>query len=393
MTHPSPKRVISGIRHKREIHRAGWIILDSMNTIQNGCLETENGWIKGVYTGIPKEPCIDHGPGVLMPPLVNAHLHLELSALKNRIPFGKGFQSWVKRLLEERAALSSHVLVQEAKKAISDLLTRGNLYVGEISTLGITKSLLENSRLNGVFFQEFLGTAVEEGCVQKKDSLSFSVAGHAPHTTSPDLLRALKQQSRSKDLPFSIHVAESEAESEFVFMKKGPWADFLTLRGIDYRSWDIGSKTPVAYLDGMGLLDPLTLAVHLLQVTAKDMDILARSQVKVCVCPRSNQNLHGRLPDIELMIQKGMGPALGTDSLASCDSLDIWDEMAFISQHYPGLEPRTIFSMATLNGANALGFDQVTGTIAKGKRADFIYRPMDPKTENEVFERLVSNEH
>ncbi|OGQ93531.1 MAG: hypothetical protein A2464_00145 [Deltaproteobacteria bacterium RIFOXYC2_FULL_48_10] len=143
----------------------------------------------------------------------------------------------------------------------------------------------------------------------------------------------------------------------------------------------------------MGLLDPLTLAVHLLQVTPKDMDILARSQVKVCVCPRSNHNLHGRLPDIERMILKGIRPALGTDSLASCDSLNIWDEMAFIAKHYPGLDPRTLFSMATHNGAKALGLEHVTGTIAQGKRADFIYRPMDPKTENEIFERMVSNEH
>ena len=393
MTSPSSTPVISGIRHKREIHRAGWIIPDSMNIIQNGYLEIENGWIKGIYSGVPREACTDHGPGVLMPPLVNAHVHLELSALKNRIPFDKGFQSWVKTLLEERAALGQDVLIQEAKKAILDLLTWGNLYVGEISTLGTSKTLLENSGLKGVFFQEFLGTAVEKGCVQKKDGLSFSVAGHAPHTSSPDLLRALKRQSRSKDLPFSIHVAESEAESEFIFRGKGPWADFLTLRGIDYGTWDLGSKTPVAYLDGMGLLDPLTLAVHLLQVTPTDMDILARSQIKVCVCPRSNHNLHGRLPDIELMIQKGIGPALGTDSLASCDSLNIWDEMAFIAHHYPGLDPRTLFSMATHNGAKALGLEHVTGTIAQGKRADFIYRPMDAKTENEVFERMVSNEH
>lgn len=393
MTFPSPASVISGIRHKREIHRAGWIIPDSMNIIQNGYLEIENGWIKGIYSGVPREICTDHGPGALMPPLVNAHVHLELSALKNRIPFDIGFQSWVKTLLEERAALGQDVLVRAAKKAILDLLTWGNLYVGEISTLGMTKTLLENSGLKGVFFQEFLGTAVEKGCIQKKDSLSFSVAGHAPHTSSPDLLRALKRQSRSKDLPFSIHVAESETESEFIFRGKGPWADFLTLRGIDYRSWDIGSKTPVAYLDGMGLLDPLTLAVHLLQVTPKDMDILARSQVKVCVCPRSNQNLHGRLPDIERMIQKGIRPALGTDSLASCDSLNIWDEMAFIAHHYPGLDPRTLFSMATHNGAKALGLEHVTGTMAQGKRADFIYRPMDAKTENEVFERMVFNEH
>lgn len=391
MTCPPSKKIISGSRNKREIHRAGWIVMDSFNTIQNGYLETEDGIIKGVYTGTPKEACIDHGSGVLIPPLVNAHLHLELSALKNRLPFDKGFQFWIKSLLEQRHTLGEEVLIREAKEAISDLLASGTLYVGEISTLGITKLLIERSGLGGIFFQEFLGSVIEKGFTRKNDILSFSLAGHAPHTSSPDLLRALKNQSRSEGLPFSIHVAESKEESEFIFNKKGTWADFLTLRGIEYETWDIGSKTPVAYLNDIGLLEPLTLAVHLLDITKEDIDILARSQVKVCVCPRSNQNLHDRLPDIERMIKNGIRPALGTDSLASCDSLDIFDEMAFVANHYSGLDPRTVFSMATLNGANALGLGHLTGTLSKGKRADFIYLPLDANNENQLFERIITN--
>ena len=392
MTLPFQKKNASGSRHKRIIHRAGWIIPDSVNTVQNGYLETEDGFIKGVYTGSPKEAYIDHGPGVLMPPLINAHLHLELSALKNNLPYDKGFQFWVKSLLEQRQSLGQELLIREAKKAVADLLGSGTRYVGEVSTLGITKSLIENSGLGGVFFQEFLGSGIEKGITRKKDTLSLSVAGHAPHTASPDLLRALKIQARSEKLPFSIHVAESEEESEFVFHKKGAWADFLTLRGINYQRWGIGAKTPVAYLNDMGLLDSLTLAVHLLCITNEDMDILARSQVKVCVCPRSNQNLHGRLPDIERMMTKGIRPALGTDSLASCDSLDIFDEMAFVAKRYPGLDPRALFSMATLNGAEALGIEHLTGTLTKGKKADFIYRAIDVKNKTQLFERIIFDE-
>lgn len=392
MIPPPEKQIISGTRNKREIHRAGWIIMDSVNIIQNGYLETEAGLIKGVHAGAPKEACIDHGPGALMPPLVNAHLHLELSALKNRLPFDKGFQFWVKTLLEQRQALGNEALIREAEKAVSELLDSGNLYIGEISTLGITKSFIETSGLNGIFFQEFLGSDIGEVFTRKNNSLSYSVAGHAPHTSSPKLLRALKNRSRSEGLPFSIHVAESKEESAFIFNKKGAWADFLTLRGIEYERWGIGSKTPVAYLNDMGIFDPLTLAVHLLDITKEDMDILARSQVKVCVCPRSNQNLHGRLPDIEGMITKGIRPALGTDSLASCDSLDISDEMAFVAKHYPKLDPRTVFSMATLNGANALGLQHLTGSLSKEKSAQFIYRSIDVKNENELFERMISNE-
>ncbi|SDU64596.1 amidohydrolase family protein [Desulfobacula phenolica] len=378
--------------HKRELHRAGWIVVDASTIIENAYLETEKGLITGVHKGRPKEKFIDHGPGVLMPPLVNAHLHLELSALKSQLPFDKGFESWVKALLEKRDALGQEKLIEQAQKAVGELIKSGTLYVGDISTLGIIKPMIENSRLNGVCFHEFLGSNIPSLFTCKNDSVSSSVAGHAPHTSSPQLLKALKERSKSAGLPFSIHVAESDVESEFIHDKKGQWADFLIDRGIDWSSWNIGSKTPVSYLNDMGLLDPLTIAVHVLNVTKKDMEILARSKVKVCVCPGSNQNLHGKLPEIDRMIQKGIEPALGTDSLASCDSLNMFDEMAFVKNHYPRLDPEIIFSMGTINGAVALGLDRWTGTLSKGKRARFLYRSVNVTNKKDLFQRITSNE-
>ena len=377
---------------KRQLHSAGWIIVDSSTVIENGFIEIENGFIRGVHKGTPKEKSIDHGPGVLMPPLVNAHLHLELSALKGSLPFDKGFKAWVKALLEKRETLGKEKLIKEAQNSVRDLIKSGNSYVGDISTLGITQSLIEDSVLNGVCFHEYLGSDIPVIVTQKNNMISSSVAGHAPHTSSPQLLKILKQYSKSNDLPFSIHVAESDAEFEFIHNKKGQWADFLTSRGIDWSSWDIGSKTPVTYVNDMGLLDPLTIAVHLLTVNDKDLEILVRSKAKVCVCPRSNQNLHGKLPDIEKMITAGIQPALGTDSLASCDSLNIFDEMAFVRKHYPGLDPATIFSMGTINGARALGIERLTGTLSKGKRAQFLYWSVKAVNKKDLFQKIISNE-
>ncbi|RLC01955.1 MAG: hypothetical protein DRH34_08215 [Deltaproteobacteria bacterium] len=376
----------------RELHRAGWIIIDSSTIIENGYLEIKNGSILGVHKGMPKERSIDHGPGVLMPPLVNTHLHLELSALKNSLTVDKGFAFWVKQLLEKREALGEEKLIKEAQKAVRDLVKSGNLYVGDISTLGMIKSIIEDSTLNGVCFHEFLGSDIQSFFTQKNDAVSFSLAGHAPHTTSPQLLSALKKRTDLDGLPFSIHVAESDDESKFIHDKKGGWADFLTSRGIDWASWNIGLKTPVSYIADMGLLDPLTIAVHLLNVNDKDLETIARSKAKVCVCPRSNKNLHGKLPDIEKMIKKGIKPSLGTDSLASCDSLNVFDEMAFVQKHYPGLDPATIFSMGTINGARTLGVERLTGTLSKGKRAQFLYQSLTATNQKDLLERITSNE-
>lgn len=384
--------VCPGTSPETEFHTAGWIIVDAATVIENGSLEIKNGLIQGVHTAPPRGKRIDHGPGVLMPPLVNAHLHLELSALKGCLPFDQGFRAWVKLLLEKREALDNETLIKAARKAALALVRSGTLYAGDISTLGIVDSLVEPSGLGGVCFHEFLGSDLPSIFLRKGDRVSFSAAGHAPHTTSPQLLKALKKRTTSAGLPFSIHVAESEDESEFIRDRRGDWADFLTARNIDWSCWDIRSKTPVAHVADMGLLDRLTIVVHVLNASDADLQILARSNALVCVCPRSNLNLHGRLPDIEQMILHGICPALGTDSLASCDSLDVFDEMAFVRKHYPALDPETLFSMATVNGARALGIDHLTGTLSTGKRAAFLYRSVRIKNKKQLFKSIVSNE-
>ena len=372
-------------------HRAGWIIVDPWTIIENGCIEIRNGFIEEVHLKAPAVNVIDHGPGVLLSPLVNAHLHLELSALEKQLSFGQGFDGWVKQLLEKREGLSISEMIRAIKDQSKRLVQNGNLWVGDIASLDIVQSMAMSLPLKGTFFQEFLGTQIPDKYHLEKDMISFSVAGHAPHTTSPELLMTLKKRAMSDGLMFSVHLAESDVESEFICDQKGGWADFLKQRGIDFSAWQICARTPVEHADRIGLLDASTLAVHLLNVTSDDLDRLARSQTKVCLCPRSNHNLHQRLPDIFSMLKSGLFPALGTDSLASCDSLDIFDEMAFVHQHFPELDPADILAMGTINGAIALGVQTLTGSLEKGKLAEFLYLDCSANTKNTLVEKLVTN--
>jgi cytosine/adenosine deaminase-related metal-dependent hydrolase len=368
--------------------------------IENGCVEVENGLIKDVYRASPRknrgQNIIDHGPGVLMPALVNAHLHLELSALKNALCVDKGFAAWVQQLLEKREAAGEAVLLSAAQQAAKQLVDQGVGYIGEISTLGITRTIVQSLNLSGVWFQEFLGSDRPDTILGKTNgkinSLSFSLAGHAPHTTDPLLLQAAKNETADRNLPFSIHLAESDAESNFISGQKGQWGDFLMSRGIDTSSWPIGSKSPVQYLEGLGVLDSSTLAVHLLNIEPWDLDILVRTQTQICLCPRSNNNLHKRLPDIGKMLEKKLAPALGSDSLASCDSLSIFDEMAFIRQKYPSIDPAHVLSMATINGARALGISHLAGTLDKGKKSAFIYVDLNVRNKTDLIERATTHE-
>jgi cytosine/adenosine deaminase-related metal-dependent hydrolase len=402
---------------EKSIHRAGWVIINPYQIIENGCVEVENGLITGAYkasvrqdvlakdssekntigtntigTNIIGKNIIDHGPGVIMPSLVNAHLHLELSALKNALSFDKGFAAWVQELLEKREALEETILIQEAQKAAKELESQGLGYIGEISTLGLTKTIAQSQKLSGVWFHEFLGSASPDAELQQNDSLSLSMAGHGPHTTNPFLLQAVKQKTQAQNLPFSIHLAESDEESEFISGKKGQWSEFLASRGIDTSSWPIGSKSPVQYLDDLNVLDSRTLAVHLLNIDDRDLDILARTNTRICLCPRSNFNLHKKLPDIGKMFEKNLFPALGTDSLASCDSLNIFDEMAFVRIKFSNLAPAQVLSMATINGARALGLECIAGSLDKGKKSEFIYVDVNLSNNSDLLESLTFNE-
>ena len=309
---------------------------------------------------------------------------------------------------------SDHLIKNEDNfiKRVKTAVETGTSLAGEISTLGITEDIFAKSDIGGIWFQEYLGD-LNRGS-DFKESLSKhissneqetsnnhnpanhkkrSIAGHAPHTTSPELLRFLKQKSRLANLPFSIHAAESDDETEFITTGQGGWADFLKERGIDFSSWKQSSsslnqsglishsknalsRSPVQYLHDMGLLDEQTLAVHLLNVNSQDIEIIAQTQAKPVFCPRSNFNLHQKLPDIPLFLKYGLKPALGTDSLASSETLNMFDEMLYLAEKFPNITPSDILAMATLNSADALGFSTIAGSIEKGRRADFIYVPL-----------------
>ena len=384
----------SYIRASKEpcVHRARWVMVTPDTILEDACIETAQGRIQRVFPrgASPVPGMVDHGDGLLMPPLVNAHTHLELSALKGAVPFESGFQAWVGALLAKREALGEDGLIPAAEAAAREMAAQGP--VGEISTLGITRDIMARRGVAGVYFREFLGSSPFPCQLEKGDFFWASLAGHAPHTTQPEGLQQLKSATAKKGLPFSIHVAESRVETEFIAGKKNQWYDFLVSRGIDPGDWPLGNKTPTAYLNDLGILGPSTLAVHLLELFAGDLELLARTGTRICLCPRSNMNLHGRLPDIPAMVEKGLAPALGTDSLASCDSLNMMDEMAFIRRHFPNLDPRVLLEMVGRNGAAALGMGSEFGALVPGMRSEFLYVNTRATSPASLIESVTANE-
>ncbi|MGE0083109.1 MAG: amidohydrolase family protein [Desulfococcaceae bacterium] len=395
------KNIDCRFRQGAEIHRAGWIAADPQTIIQNGWLCIENGIIREIGQGriSASVPILDHGPGVIIPALINVHTHLELSALKGKISFAHGFRPWVSMLLEKRASTTAEELKKGAQAGIEELRSSGCIAVGEISTLGLTREILRNSGLGGVWFREYLGgmeaVTAQAGSLchsaaQTESLCCFdSMAGHAPHTTSPELLKTLKENTRKYGLPFSLHLAESEDETEFLRTGKGQWADFLTQRGIDFSGWGLPVENPVAYADQLGLADEKSIFVHLLNAGPEDFSLLKKRGSHVCICPRSNYNLHARLPDLPGMLRAGLHPCMGTDSSASVETLNLFDEMAFTAKCFPEISPEHIFAMSGVNGAAALGLADRFGSLIPGKSGTFIYIPINNCASSNLLERVI----
>ena len=377
------------------IHKAGWVVIDPYTIIRDGFVHVDSGLIKDVGKGSCSGHIIghiiDYGPGALLPVLINTHTHLELCALKDKVLPEKGFRNWVENLINLRNSAGSEHLKTAAINGVKELVESGCGVIGEISTLGLTWEIVSNSSLAGVWFREFLGNDLHQDikCYSEKSFIK-SIAGHAPHTMSPELLVDLKNRTRRENIPFSIHLAESEDEIIFLTTGKGIWADFMTERGIDFSGWNLPVETPVRYLEDLGVLDENTIAVHLVHAKEKDFEILLRHNVRVCLCLRSNFNLHDMMPDLTGMLKAGLKPCLGTDSLASTESLSIFDEMAFISKFFPSIPPAEILAMATVNGATALGLGEMFGSLTPGKRAFFVYVPVSVSSKSELQQALVN---
>jgi cytosine/adenosine deaminase-related metal-dependent hydrolase len=219
---------------------------------------------------------------------------------------------------------------------------------------------------------QFAEARARELALDLPGHVQVRLAAHAPHSVSAPLLRALARRGG----PAAIHLAESRAESAFLAQGDGEWADFLERRGLGHVAFNPPRVSPVAYLDGLGVLHPSLVAAHCAQVDEADIGRLAARGVAVAVCPRSNRRLGVRMPPVPAMLAAGVRLAFGTDSLASAGSLDLMEDVALLHREFPEIDRARLVRMATEGGAQALGLPEL-GTIEPGKRAALAYVPAD----------------
>jgi aminodeoxyfutalosine deaminase len=354
--------------------------------IRDGRVAVENGaitWVGGpADPGPPGGPIVDLGEGVLLPGLVNAHCHLELSHLKGRLDRSAGFAHWVDDLVGQRGTDGPGAVRAAIARGIRQLQATGTVAVADVSNDLAHLDLLSGSDLTAVVFHELLGwnparaAAIAEEADARRlgpyDGLDVRLAAHAPHSVSPALFAELVKRGG----PAAIHLAESADECRFLLRGDGAWMRFLERRGLGDMPFDPPGVSPVRYLDELGALRAGMVAAHCVYVDGADRMRLAARGVHVAVCPRSNLNLGVGLPPVPELLDAGVRLCLGTDSLASVDTLDLIDDVVTLHEEFPELDPAVIVEMATAGGARALGLAGL-GTLAPGMRAELAFARAD----------------
>jgi cytosine/adenosine deaminase-related metal-dependent hydrolase len=325
---------------------------------------------------------------VLLPGLVNAHTHLELSALRGLVPGGRGFGPWVDRLVQERERVQPEQDEEAIDAAISELLAAGTAAVGEVSNTLAAVPKLADAPLIGRVFHEVFGLRKDSGEVmlglaeQRRSQitdwpqrLSYAPAPHTPYTMHPHILGEVLRRARALGERTSLHVAEHAAERAFLRDGSGPFAEFLAARGSTAHDWQPPGRDSVRHAEALGAIAPDVLCVHLTDARPDEIALVARAHAPVVVCPRSNLHIEVRLPPLLDLLAAGIRPGLGTDSLASCASLDVLEDARALAERFPSVAARMLIAMATSFGADALGFGARVGRLAPGRAPGVIAFP------------------
>jgi cytosine/adenosine deaminase-related metal-dependent hydrolase len=391
------------------IHRASWLLPISQPPLQDGGLVVGDGKIVAVgrfcdmARSHPHAVVINHPDAVLLPGLINAHTHLELSHLAHlaRLPAPASFTEWLALLIAERAKAAVDTEATELRVAAAARIVlatqekEGVVAIADISNTGLTRSLA--SEFNGrlLCFGEYLRLRADAvaGALLRlhAEPDTHCCTGHAPYSTHIDLLRGLKARANRLGHIFPIHIAESAAEIQLLRSGQGELRSFLEQRGLWDDSLQVGETGAVNYLHRYGLIDSNTLCVHCVHLAEDEIDLLVKFRAKVCLCPGSNAYLGVDTAPVELLLRKGIRPALGTDSLASNPELSLWREMRLLAELHPALASADLLTMATLSGATALGLERHLGSLEPGKEAAVLaielYAPA--RTAEAMQEQLV----
>jgi cytosine/adenosine deaminase-related metal-dependent hydrolase len=325
---------------------------------------------------------IEQHKGVIVPGFINAHCHLELSHMKGLVDTGTGLLPFLQKVVKFRAFPEEEILAA-IEQEDRYMYESGIVAVGDISNKLDTAACKNKSAIRYYTFVEMFDFLQDAGATSTFEQYQPVYEGqstangnrksyvpHAPYTVSKALFGKIDVLNQGDDLTISIHNQETSHENELFLSKSGGFLDFYRSFNIPLDNFAPTGQTAIHY--ALANMNPAhrTLFVH--NTTTQPADILAAQswsdRVYWVTCPNANLYIENRLPNYQFFLDHNAKMAIGTDSLTSNWQLSVLEEMKTIARYQSYLSFETLLKWATLNGAEALGFEQSLGSIEVGKQ-------------------------
>jgi cytosine/adenosine deaminase-related metal-dependent hydrolase len=379
------------------IYSAGWVLPIVSPVIIDGAVAVEASRIVAVgprtkiAESFPDSPVTDFGVAAILPGFVNLHSHLELTVMRGFLEREENdFFAWLRKLTLARLSMTAEDLLVSATSGAIEAARAGVTCLGDASSAAATGiRALQDVGLRGIVYQESFGPdprLAMENVAQLRAQIAqlrvfedllvrVGVSPHSPYTVSGPQLEMISHLALEQNLPTMMHAAESPAEKLFMLEGRGPFAEGLSKRGIE---WQAPGISTIKYLKRHGVLETRPLLAHCLDVDDSDLELIKESDSGIAHCPKSNAKLgHGRA-SFANFLKHEVSVGLGSDSVASNNTCDILEEARFAallarldSDHDTVSAEQALFA-ATAGGARALGLDQSIGSLAPGMEADIV---------------------
>jgi aminodeoxyfutalosine deaminase len=373
-------------------YRCRWLVPMEGEPIENAAFVVENNRFLDVGPAsrvVERHPgeFVDLGECIVLPGLINAHCHLDYSSLRGSILPSRDFPRWISRINALKRSLGDDDYLNAMDLGFNELQRSGVTSVYNIVATPQILPRLAPPRIRTWFFLELIDirprpwiddTAFGSWLFfEPSDWLGgFGLSPHAPYTASPALYSAALVAARNFRLPFTTHLSESASEYEMFAAGKGGLFDFLSKMGRPMT--DCGHLSPFRTLASSGLLPKDALLVHMNELDATDLEMLDQDEwraLSIVHCPKSNRFLHHQPFPMRALRERGLNICLGTDSLASNDSLNLFSEMRMAARNHDFVSPKELLEMVTVRPARAIGLEDSLGQIKTGYLADAISIP------------------
>ena len=317
---------------------------------------------------IDREASVEFYPGILIPGMVNAHCHLELSYLRGAIAEGGGYATFASEIGRVRGGFSNEERLRAASIADAMMWEEGVEAVADIANDDLVMPIKERSRIQYKTMFEFFGLNNHDTAPLENLASQYKDASVTPHSTYSVQDREFKAIcSKYREL-LSLHFLESENEA-LLYENRGSLHNWYQRMGWACDFLEYGS--PARRVSECVPSEGHILLVHNTCATASDVttiEHMLKGHTSWVLCPESNRYISNLCPPVGLLEQMRVSIAIGTDSLASARRLSMVDNMRLLGN----VPLERLLSYATINGAKALGIEATKGSIEIGKRPGLV---------------------